>query len=690
MMRNKPLAPALALALALTLAPACSDDDTTSPAADAGAAADTGGKKPIDPSSLGLSVRCPGAAGCMNNSGDLYVGMSARKISPRGFEAARIAYFKEEGFCPTPTPAAPFGLTRCGKLDDQAMFLRKDCGTDGVCKGDEITTRKACDSKTPCSAGLTCDAAAKRCKLKYSAPDADGSEGDGQPDWFLDCGRDRVCPCKDAAGQPAYFGKDGKTCLTGHSSNSAWTAADADGSEGNGTFDGIWMGGFDGNHPLLGVNDEIWARALVLRSGDVTVAIVSLDLVGFFYDRVKEVRAKVAADAKAAGIDYVLISSTHQHEGPDTMGQWGVTKNDIPTSTGVDRAHMKLVIQQTAAAISDAAAGLKKATVKVGQVTTPREGYIRDSRDPQIFDLDLVAMHFSEASGSKPIGSLVHWGNHPEVLSDTNNYLTSDYAHYLREALEKGLPAAGKHKALPALGGTALYLQGAVGCLMTPLGVKITDRAGVVQSKSDWAKSRALGENLAAQAHAALAKGVTLDRPGVSAVAKELLLPVLNTQFVMVMQLKIFEREVTGYNPNLPVDKNNQPKIRTDIGVIRLGPVTFYSLPGEADPEINVGGYDGKFSYGANLVDKTNPNPPDLTGAPKGPYLKQQVPGTYKMLVGLGNDELGYLVPEWNYQLGTPPYMSEAKGDHYEETNSLGPGTVKRLLDAYAELLKHL
>ena len=670
---------------------ACSDDSVPKATDDAGPAGDAkSGADLLDPKGLGLTVRCPGASGCASNSGDLYAGAAAVSISPAGFEAARISYFKEEGFCPSPTPAAPYGLTRCGQLDDQAMFVRKDCGGDGVCPGDKITTRKTCDTSTPCPAGLTCDTAAKRCVLSYVAPDADGSESDGQPDWFLDCGRDRVCPCQDPTGQPASHGKDGKTCLPGHAVNKAYQAADADGSEGNGKFEGIWMGGFDGNHPLIGVHDAIWARALVLRTGDVTVAMVSLDLVGLFYDRVKEIRAKVAAKAKAAGVDYVLVSSTHAHEGPDTMGQWGITKNDIPTASGVDKAYMDLVIEKSAQAVATAAAGLKKASLKVGTVRTPREGYVRDSRDPQIFDLEMTVLQLTEATGGAAISTLVHWGNHPEVLSDNNNYLTSDFAHYLREALEKGLPAQGTHKALPAAGGTAIYLQGAVGCLMTPLGITITDRAGVAQSSSDWAKSRALGDNLAMQAHAALAKADTPKNPALSVIAKELLIPAENTQLMMVLKLKIFDREVTGYNPSLPVDKNNRPKIRTELALLKLGPITLFSLPGEADPETMVGGYDGKHSYGASMVDANNKNPPDLTKAPKGPYLKEKVPGTYKMMVGLGNDEIGYLVPRWNWQLGTPPYMSEAPGDHYTEVNSLGPDTVGLLLSAYDSLLKSL
>ena len=668
----------------------CSDDDTSGPDA---AVTDTGtsegGTKPLDPAKLGLSVVCPGAAGCLTNTGELYAGAAALSISPEQDEVARVAYYREEGSCPKPTPKAPFGLARCGELMDNAKYARKDCGLDGLCAKDNLRTRLTCDASTKCPAGLTCKTSEKRCYLAYSKPDADGSEGDGQPDWFVDCGRDGICPCVDAAGQPAYYGKDKKTCLTGHTKNTSYSKPDADGSEGDGTFQGIWMGGFDGDHPLLGKHDDIWARAVVLRSGEVTVALVALDLVGFFNNHVEKIRKQVADKAKKHGIDYVLVASTHAHEGPDTMGQWGPLANGIPLKSGVDPILHAHILEQATKAVVAAADAMKQATLTAGTVQTGREGFFRDGRDPQIFDTELVALRFAEAAGGKTIATLVNWANHPEVLSDTNNYLTSDFPHYLRQALEKAIPAAGAKPELPALGGTAIFFPGALGCLMTPLRVKVKDRAGKVHDKSDWDKSEALGINLAVKAREALTKGEKVSAPVISAWAKPIKLPVENTTFQMVMGLKIFDRPTYDYNPNLPIDKSNQPKIKTEIAVVRVGPVTFFSLPGEAAPETLVGGFDGSNSYGIKIVDPANKNPPKLSAAPKGPYLKARMPGKYKFFLGLGNDEIGYIVPAYNFVLGSPPYINEAPGDHYTETNSLGPQTEALLLKYYGELLKY-
>jgi hypothetical protein len=43
-------------------------------------------------------------------------------------------------------------------------------------------------------------------------------------------------------------------------------------------------------------------------------------------------------------------------------------------------------------------------------------------------------------------------------------------------------------------------------------------------------------------------------------------------------------------------------------------------------------------------------------------------------VAGLAEDFLGYIVPSFNYVLDSQtPYFVEAEGDHYEETNSVGP-----------------
>ncbi|HBQ15152.1 MAG TPA: hypothetical protein DEF51_29860, partial [Myxococcales bacterium] len=70
------------------------------------------------------------------------------------------------------------------------------------------------------------------------------------------------------------------------------------------------------------------------------------------------------------------------------------------------------------------------------------------------------------------------------------------------------------------------------------------------------------------------------------------------------------------------------------------------------------------------------------------PYLRDRARADAEQvwLLGQTNDYLGYLVPEYNYQLAeTAPYLDQAPGDHYEETNSVGVDgwpTIRRELEA--------
>jgi hypothetical protein len=64
------------------------------------------------------------------------------------------------------------------------------------------------------------------------------------------------------------------------------------------------------------------------------------------------------------------------------------------------------------------------------------------------------------------------------------------------------------------------------------------------------------------------------------------------------------------------------------------------------------------------------------------------MPGEYKMVFGLANDELGYIIPDYNYILHDgQPYLDEAPGDHYEETNSLGVDARRIMLPALEALI---
>jgi hypothetical protein len=88
------------------------------------------------------------------------------------------------------------------------------------------------------------------------------------------------------------------------------------------------------------------------------------------------------------------------------------------------------------------------------------------------------------------------------------------------------------------------------------------------------------------------------------------------------------------------------------------------------------------------LVRPNHENPPALGEAPQGPYLKEKMPGEVIFAVGLGHDALGYIVPSYDFKLSEDgAYFFEAEGDHYEETNSVGPAHIVRITEELDDLL---
>lgn len=573
---------------------------------------------------------CPGDPDCpASDINTLQAGASAQPISDLGFEVPLEAYLRSMG-CSDAQPGP------CGQLSDAAL---RNCGTDGLCPDDP----------------------------GYMAPDADGTEGDvnadGDPiyDYYRDCGLDGLCP-----GDADYVAPDE--------------------GEGNGRFDGLWLAGFGTNRPATGVRDPAWARTVAIEQGEILVTLTSIDAVGLFYDDIEAIRALARAELArvdpALDIDFMLISSTHSHEVPDTMGQWGgeVAPGGLPMTSGISPRYMAHLRARAAASIVEAIQARRPVTAEVGSVQTGAAGLVRDSRPPIIIDDTLGALRLVDMT-DQTVATVVNWGNHPEVLSSKNNLITSDFAHALRAGVEEGVgDRAG-------LGGVTVYLQGSVGGLMTPLGVPVDG-----STEPTFARADAMGRRLAEATYAALDGAEALDTPALAFAATEFLVPIENTIFRLAFQIGLLDRAIyDAEGTQLAEFQGTIGFVKTQALVLTLGPLTLYSVPGELFPELAVGGYDGSRSFGEAVV-PDDPLAPDLSAAPQPPYLHDLMPGRHRWVIGLGMDELGYMVPPYDFKLNPAlPYLSEAEGDHYEETNSVGPEIVPRtqvVLKALADAIE--
>ncbi len=535
-----------------------------------------------------------------------------------------------------------------------------------VCPGDDGCV----DADGPLRAGAAVRSVVPKCWESWNDLDGDATFDRVEETWN-DCGCDRRCP-----GDPGYAGPD-------------------DG-EDDGRFQAIWVAGFQSSRPMNGVRgaslgfrgegDGLWASAIVLDQGDTRVGIVAVDAFGIMYDQTRAMAA--AAEAAGLGIDHLVVHSSHTHASPDTLGIYGP---DLVT-TGFDPDYVAEVQSEVVDALAEAVAGLQPVTMTVGSVDAGayhEEGVgnlISDTRDPKIVDPRLGAARFVAADGST-VATLVHFANHPEETAGDFALLSSFFVHTLRRTVAEGVDWGDGLR--PGVGGVPIYLNGTVGGMMTSLHAPVEDPNGMVWPDRTFEKADTLGQLLGGMALDALEAGREVADPPLSVRRDEVYLPVVNTGFqAMFLTGVLGHRQVWNYDEEQPISDDNVPDAQTEVSLIEIGPLRILGVPGEWLPELVVGGYDGAFTPpDAPIVDPDNPNPPDLDQGPAGPYVADLLAGEPGWVLGLANDEIGYVIPPPFFEVGVVPFLIEADGDHYEETNSLGPDTATLLQEAVTALL---
>ena len=430
---------------------------------------------------------------------------------------------------------------------------------------------------------------------------------------------------------------------------------------GNGKFDPVWIAGFGNNKPANGIHDDLWARAMVIDDGKTRLAIVVLDAIGFMNNDVIDVRGRISKDS---GITYAVISSTHTHEGPDLLGLWGGT----PFKSGINPAHMEYVKNQAAKAIDNAVKNLRPVRLSISQDLTGASPLVIDTRMPEVFDSGLRMIQVLDKETSKTLGTLISWGDHPETLWSGNLMLTSDFPHYVREGIEKGV--FNKDSLMKAgVGGVAIYASAAVGGLMTThprLAVK-DPFSGEEFKEPTFEKAAAQGKQLANLAlHAMDKPDKVIDSAAISIIAKTLPIPLDNTMFKLAAMLGVMKRGTTGWM-----------KMKSELAVVKIGPISIVTIPGELYPEI----LNGVIESPAGQDFKISPV--------EVPSIREMMPGKYKFMIGLANDEIGYIIPksQWDEKA---PFTYGRDSSPYGEVNSLGPETAPTIHKNIKAMLEEL
>jgi hypothetical protein len=425
----------------------------------------------------------------------------------------------------------------------------------------------------------------------------------------------------------------------------------------------VYLAGFGQNRKATKVHDPIMARACVLDDGTAKIALVSVDLVGLFHEQV------TAARKRLPGFAHIVISSTHNHEGPDTLGIWGPG----PFKSGIDPAYLKKVEDGIVAAVEAADKARRTVSAEIGTAKAPE--LLHDGREPIVKHDELVAIQFklrAKSSPASPVGIIVQWNCHPETLGGKNTEVSADFVGATVAHLKKKYNCP------------VLYLTGTVGGLMTSLHVEVKDKNGKALEDGTFEKTERYGELIGELAEKALGGAKPLKLMPLEARSREVFIPLANKNYVAGWQLGVLDRQAYLWEGDplkaTPLKERKlgpkqAPCMKTEVGYLRLGELEVALIPGEIYPELVLDKVQDPADPGADFPD-----------AAIEPAIYKQMKGPHRMIIGLANDEIGYIIPkrQWDEK---PPYAYGRKQPQYGETNSCGPETAPILCEAFAKLV---
>jgi hypothetical protein len=381
-------------------------------------------------------------------------------------------------------------------------------------------------------------------------------------------------------------------------------------------------GGFGPTKPASEKRGELTARALVLKKGETTVAIVVLDVLGFPSVLGDRVRAKVGR----IPAENVLIAATHTHSAPDCYafpdGRGGHTG---------DLKWMQFACERAAEAVNAAIDALEPVSLRMA--TGVAQGKIAyNYYAPDLYDRRMSVIQAVGPQG-KAVATLVNYAIHPEVLGNGVGVVSPDLVGPLCERVEK------------QAGGVALFLNGAQGGMITADNRRLDEPPtdplrGYWRDERTWEECLRIGGVMADEALRLVKDAAVRADPALSCHSTAVRLPVESQALWHVVQ----------HSPlKYPHDAVGRT-ITTRINLVRLGDARILTIPGEAMPNI-------------------------------GFYLKRKMGGEHNLLFGLTNDALGYILTEVDFD-SFPRYAYVSRTSLGEKTGQILIEQSLKLIEA--------
>jgi len=348
-------------------------------------------------------------------------------------------------------------------------------------------------------------------------------------------------------------------------------------------------GGMGPTAPAKSKQGELMARAMVFRSGGETVAMVSLDLLGFpsvLGDKTRALIPRIPADR-------ILIASTHTHSAPDCYaypdGRGGHTGS---------LEYMKFVTEQAAAAVNEAMDKLKPAELRVSSGNA--EGKIAyNYYAPDLYDRRASVLQVRGLDGTM-IGTLVNYAVHPEVMGSRQGIVNPDLVGPLCDRIEK------------AAGGMALFFNGAQGGMVTADNRELDQPRDPLRAywrdKQDWSECERIGGLLASESLRIIGTSSWQSKPALRVRSASVRFPVESNDIWQVVL----------HSP-LRYPHGDDRTVTTRVNLVDVGNAQILTIPGEALPNIGI-------------------------------YLKRKMRGEHNFLFGLTNDAFGYILTKVDFR----------------------------------------
>jgi len=158
-------------------------------------------------------------------------------------------------------------------------------------------------------------------------------------------------------------------------------------------------------------------------------------------------------------------------------------------------------------------------------------------------------------------------------------------------------------------------------------------------------------------------------------------LPVDNAGFVQALAAGLLDRPIYEWPDKpgrpgpevVPGGTRGRVALLTEVAYLQLGDLSIAAIPGEIYPECVYGKYQDPVEPGA-----------DFPEAPLETAISDILPSKKILVLGLANDEVGYIIPKRQWDVA-PPFAYNRKSAQYGERNSVGPDTARLLLEALAD-----